>query len=84
MNNIYRTIPNHILGTNGPMGLDPGGHDFKQPKTPLQSAPPLPTIQCWVPGLHFANEHVWIFCIISRYTNIKTTKDFITLQIRVD
>ena len=29
----------NLLGTNGPIGFDPGGHDFKHPRTPLQSAP---------------------------------------------
>lgn len=36
----------NLLGTRGPIGLDPGGQDFRQPRTPLQSAPTFPTIQC--------------------------------------
>ena len=42
------------------MGLDPGGHFLRHPRTPLQSAPPAPTMQCWVPGLHVRKEHAWV------------------------
>ena len=55
---MITTFWTNLLGTKGPICLDPGGHVLRQPKTPLQSAPPLPTtMQCCVPGLHFGNEH---------------------------
>ena len=54
------TLHNKLRGTRGPMGLDPGGHFLRHPRTPLQSAPPAPTMQCWVPGLHVRKEHAWV------------------------
>ena len=80
----------NLLGTNGPIGFDPGGHDFKHPRTPLQSAPPLSTIQCWVPGLHLVKEHALIYDMKSRNKIITILRMFIvsfrtfSLEIEID
>jgi len=75
-NSFFLCWYRNLLGTRGPIGLDPGGQDFRQPRTPLQSAPTLPTTQCWVPGLHLGKEHAWMYKL-SKHKIVKTNINFI-------